>query len=254
MKRLLQIEWLKLASYRTFYVFTIAYALLILGVYYGFDKLITIGILDLSVVYKFPNVWYYAAYVATWFAPVLCLLIINLVANEFSFKTLRQHIIDGLTREQVLYAKLFLAAALSIAGGLVAGLTGLIVGLIKSGAGTDGAIFQNIDYLLRLIWMTFGLQTAAILITLLVKRSALSILVFLGFMWIIEPLIGNIWLKDLYPYFPLNAFDNIVASPISIDPPSFGMHSTPIGVMIAAIIYPFIYIAASIYIIKKKDY
>ena len=254
MKRLLQLEVLKLATYRTFYVFIIAYALLILGVYYGFDKLVQIGIVDISVVYKFPKVWYYSTYVGTWFAPILCLLIINLIANEFSFKTFRQHIIDGLTRQQVLYTKLILAAVFSIFGGLVAGLTGLIVGLIKSGAGSDGAIFQHTEYLLRLIWMTFGLQTAAILITLLVRRSALSILVFLGLFWIVEPIIGNVWFKSMYPYFPLNALDALIASPISLDPPSFGMQSTPAGVIIAALVYPIIYIAASIYIVKKKDW
>ncbi len=253
MKRLLQIEWLKLASYRTFYVFTGFYVLLIFSVYYGFDKIIHIGLLDLSVVYKFPNVWYYIAYVSSWFAPVLGLLMINLVSNEFSFRTLRQHIIDGLSREEILKSKLLLAGVISIGAGLVALLSGLIFGFIKGGGANSGDIFSEMGYLLRAMWVCFGLMTAAILISLLVRRSALSILIFIALYWIVEPIIGRAWLSDFYPYFPLNSLDEFISSPISFESVSFGKQTTPQGVNIAAIIYPILFILASWRLIKTKD-
>lgn len=253
MKRLLQIEWLKLASYRTFYVFTGFYVLLIFLVYYGFDRFTTTPMINLSVVYQFPNVWYYIAYVSSWFAPVLGLLMINLVSNEFSFRTLRQHVIDGLSREEILKSKLLLAAVISIGAGLVALMSGLLFGFTKGGGANSGDIFSEMTYLLRAMWVCFGLMSAAILISLIVRRSALSILVFISLYWIVEPILGRAWLSDLYPYFPLNSLDEFISSPFSFDSVSFGKQSTPTGVNIAALIYPILFIAASWRLIKTKD-
>ena len=254
MIRLLQIEWLKIARYRTFYVFTGFYVLLIFLVYYGFDKIIHIGMLDLSVVYKFPDVWYYVAYVSSWFAPVLGLLMINLVSNEFTFRTLRQHIIDGLSREEILKSKLLLAAMISLGAGLVALFSGLLFGFTKGGAASGMDIFSEMGYLLRVVWVCFGLMAAAILISLLVRRSALSILIFIAIYWIIEPLVGRVWLSDLYPYFPLNSLDEFISSPISFESVQFGKRSTPLGVNIAGLIYPVVFVLASWRIMKTKDF
>jgi len=253
MIKLLKIEWLKIARYRTFYIFSGLYVLLLFAIYYGFDRIIHIGFLDLSIVYKFPDVWYYAAYVSSFLAPVLGLLMINLLANEFSFRTLRQNVVDGLSREQAFASKLVLSGMLSICAGVMVLLTGLVVGLIRGGMPAGADLWLRSEFILRTIWQTFGILTAALLITLIIRRSALAILAFLALMWIIEPIIGNLILKDIYSYFPLNSLDEFIPSPISFDPPSFGYHSTPTGVMIAALIYPFVFIAAGFYLIKRKD-
>ena len=253
MKRLLEIEWLKIASYRTFYVFAGLYVLLIFLVYYGFDKLLHLGPIDLSIVYKFPDVWYYIAYVSSWFAPVLALLMINLVSNEFTFRTLRQQVIDGLSRREILFSKLLLAGLLSVGAGIVALLSGLLIGFLKGGMPTGDGLYAEMGYLLRTIWVCFGMMTAAILVSLLVRRAALSILVFLAMFWIIEPIIGRAWLTDVYPYFPLNSLDEFITSPIQLESINFGKNPTPMGVNIAGILYPLLFIAASLRIIERKD-
>jgi hypothetical protein len=96
-------------------------------------------------------------------------------------------------------------------------------------------------------------MTAAILIALLVRRSALSILVFLAFYWIIEPLVGRIWLTEIYPYFPLNSLDEFISSPIQMESIKLGKQATPFWVTIAGIIYPIIFILTSLQIIRNKD-
>ncbi len=96
MKRLLHIEWLKVSSYRSFYVFTGIYAILIFFTYFGVNSFLNLGpLFDVNSVYKFPNVWYFVSYVSSWFSPILSILMILLVCNEFAFRTLRQHIIDS---------------------------------------------------------------------------------------------------------------------------------------------------------------
>lgn len=255
MKRLLHIEWLKVSSYRSFYVFAGIYAILIFFTYYGVNSFLNLGpLFDVNSVYKFPNVWYFVSYVSSWFSPILSLLMIQLVCNEFTFRTLRQHVIDGLSREELLYSKLLLAAILSVNAGCLAFLSGLLFGLTKGGIPTTTDFFNETTYLLRVIWSSFGMMTAALLIALVVRRSALSILVFLAFYWIIEPLAGRIWLTEIYPYFPLNSLDEFISSPIQMESIKFGKQATPKGVTIAGIIYPFLFITASFQILKKKDF
>ena len=254
MKRLLHIEWLKVSSYRSFYVFTGIYALLIFFTYFGVNSFLNLGpLFDVNSVYKFPNVWYFVSYVSSWFSPILSILMILLVCNEFAFRTLRQHIIDGLSREELLTSKLLMAAILSVYAGCLALVSGLLFGLTKGGIPTSTDFFSETTYLLRTIWSSFGMMTAAILIALLVRRSALSILVFILFYWIIEPLVGRIWFNEIYPYFPLNSLDEFISSPINMESIKFGKQTTPFGVTIAGIIYPIIFVLASLQYIRKKD-
>jgi ABC-2 type transport system permease protein len=253
MKQLLTIEWMKVRNYRTFHIFLGLYVLLILAVYYGFNKFKVSGPIDLSAVYKFPDVWYYTAYVSTWFAAIPAILMINLVSNEITYKTMRQHIIDGMSRRDFLIGKLLMAAGISVLTGVVVFLTGLIIGSLK---GPSANIFEGISditYVLRAMWVSFGMMTGAILIALMVKRSALSILVFLAALWIIEPLLGNIWLSDIYAYFPFNSLDEFIVSPIDIKAIHFGKTSTPWDVTLAGIIYPLLFIAGSYHLLKTKD-
>jgi ABC-type transport system involved in multi-copper enzyme maturation permease subunit len=254
MKRLLSIEWLKVSSYRSFYVFTGIYTVLIFFTYFGINSFLNLGpLFDVNSVYKFPNVWYFVSYVSSWFSPILSLLMIQLVCNEFAFRTMRQHVIDGLSREELLTSKLLMAAILSVYAGCITLLTGLLFGLTKGGIPTSADFFSETTYLLRAIWSSFGMMTAAILIALLVRRSALSILVFLAFYWIIEPLAGRIWFKEIYPYFPLNSLDEFISSPFQMESIKLGKQATPMGVTIAGIIYPIIFVLASLQYILKKD-
>jgi hypothetical protein len=254
MKRLVQLEWMKVSGYRTFWVFLGMYVLLIFLVYYGFDSVLKLGI-SMGSVYRFPDVWYYVAYVSSWFAPILGLMMINIMANEFTFKTLRQEIIDGLSRTEFLAAKLAFAAIISIVAGLEALLAGLSIGLFKGDQGFTKELFFQLDYLLRISWVFFGMMSAAILITLLLRRSALAILIFLAMYWIAEPLAGRIWLADIYPYFPLNSLDEFITSPISLESPvpNFGRIPTQTGVLIAGLIWPVVFNLISFQLIKSKD-
>jgi hypothetical protein len=67
-------------------------------------------------------------------------------------------------------------------------------------------------------------------------------------------LAGRIWLKEIYPYFPLNSIDEFISSPIQLESIKLGKQATPIGVTISGIIYPFLFIIASLQILKKKDF
>jgi ABC-type transport system involved in multi-copper enzyme maturation permease subunit len=253
MKKLVELEWLKIKSYRTFYIFSASWLVLNILVYWGFDKLIQQTPIDLSVAYRFPQVWYFAGYVSTWFAAIPALLMINLVSNEISFRTMRQHITDGLSRTDFIKGKIALAAGFGIITMLVVLISGTLFGAIKGNQQDWSHYFNEMLFILRAGWVTFGMMCAGLLISLLVKKSALSILVFLGAYWIIEPLAGNVWLQDIYPYFPLNSLDEFISSPFQLKTIQFGKSSTPAGVTIAGLVYPLLFIAGAFGLMKKND-
>jgi ABC-type transport system involved in multi-copper enzyme maturation permease subunit len=253
MKKLLHLEWLKLKSYRTFYIFTGAWLVLILLVYWGFDRFVNQSPIDLSIAYRFPNVWYFAGYVSTWFSAIPALLMINLVSNEISFRTMRQQVTDGLSRDEFITGKLLIALSMSILTMALVWVSGTLFGFIKGQNQNWAAYLQDTLYIVRAGWVTFGMMTAALLVALLVRKSALAILVFLGVYWIIEPIAGYLWMKDLYPYFPLNSLDEFISSPFQIEQIQFGKSATPMGVSIAGIVYPLLFIAGSFKIMRSRD-
>jgi len=253
MKQLLSIEWLKLKGYRTFYIFLGLYAVLVFAGYFGFDKLIKNGFVDLSVVYRFPNVWYYAGYISSWFSLIPAILMINLITNEIAFRTFRQHIIDGLSRHETLFSKIGLAAIIAIGAAMLVFFTGLIVGIFKGGSFPTPNNLLHLEYVLRSFWVSFGTMCAGIFLALLIKRAALAILALLIMYWVIEPLIGRLWFPELYPYFPLNSLDDFISSPIQFENIQFGLTTTSIGVTIAGLIWPLIFIYGSYLLLKKSD-
>ena len=56
--------------------------------------------------YHFPDIWQNLTYISTYFQPILAIIVIISLTNEFSFKTIRQNIIDGFDRKDFLVSKL----------------------------------------------------------------------------------------------------------------------------------------------------
>lgn len=73
----------------------------------------------------------------------LAIIVIFFVCNEFSNKTIRQNIINGLSRTEFILSKLYLILIFSLAATLLIFLTGLILGLIHSKDVDIGDIFSN---------------------------------------------------------------------------------------------------------------
>lgn len=250
---LLKIEWIKIKQYRTFWVFIGIFILSTLTVYWAFDRFAQSGPTDLSQVYRFPQAWYFSSYVGSWFTLFLALLTINLVSNEISFRTLRQHITDGMTASEVIRSKVLLIAAISLGAMVFTMLTCLTIALIKGTISSAMLDTKMLIYPARLFWNCFGLCSAGMMIALLMKRSALSILVFLGWYWLLEPILGRAWLKDVYAFFPLNSLDEFVPSPFSIDPPGFGLRYTGTTELILGLIFPIVFIIISYRLLRSRD-
>jgi len=121
MLRLLKIEWNKIYSYKTTRIFLILYFVLLASM--GFLAMIikpSVGGVSINLVklgaYIFPSVWQNIAYFADFGSIFLAIIIITNITNEYSYRTIKQNLIDGLTKKEFLLSKLlvsFIFAVLS---------------------------------------------------------------------------------------------------------------------------------------------
>nr|MBP6315261.1 ABC transporter permease [Chitinophagaceae bacterium] len=179
--QLLKIEWLKIKNYRTFWILIGIFVSLYLIWNYGLNKffvqLNSSSMNFTSESYSFPYVWNTMAYVYSWFVFFLCMFLIISMANEYTFKTQRQQIIDGMHRLDFLHAKVLLILAVSVCASLFYAVICFCFGLLSGGSG----MFEQIHMLLYVFIFTVNYLSFAALLTLFVKRSGLSIIIFLAY-------------------------------------------------------------------------
>src|ERR1051325_9413689 len=112
MRRLLQIEFIKIKSYRSFWAICAIYALILILVTSTLKMVESED--PAHSFFSFPDVWHHLAYVASFLNLLPGILIIMLVANEYTFRTFRQNLIDGLAREEIVYSKFILIGAIAL--------------------------------------------------------------------------------------------------------------------------------------------
>src|SRR6476620_12789663 len=112
MLHLLKIEWLKVKNYRTFWILGGLFLLSIFGInYIAFSiheeqSKSAMANAIMGSPFNFPEVWHTITYMSSFLLFIPGLLMIISITNEFSFKTHRQNIIDGLSRTQFIHVKL----------------------------------------------------------------------------------------------------------------------------------------------------
>ncbi len=225
MNRLLQIELNKIRTYRTFWILTGLYLVILLGVFLSgklfTDFLISKGGdqfngIDLKNIpfYAFPDVWQNMTYVAGFLKFIMAIYVIISITNEINYNTLRQNIIDGMSRSDFLVSKLMLIFVLSLISTVFLLLCGLSFGFLFSQKSQLHYIFQYTQFLPGHFLQLSTYLIFALFIGLLIKRSGLAMGLLFLYTLIIEPLITFRikieWIKGL---FPLKAINNLIRFP-----------------------------------------
>lgn len=220
MLQIIKIEWLKVKNYRTFWVFIVLGLLAILAPNFIIHNIFIEKIpqeaqkLLGQSIYDFPLVWQTVASVSSYTSGIFSLLLITLVTNEFTYKTHRQNIIDGWERSDFVLSKLFWVAALS----LLAFLASLIAILIFGGIyGKTGFSLENSRYLFYYLLQVVVSLCLALLLAVLVKRTGLAIILFLGYIMFLEQLIVSVikhYFGNIGGLLPLQAGDELLPFPV----------------------------------------
>ena len=213
---LLQIEWLKVKKYNTFWIISLLFLILIaLTNHFIISGIMNAGAKGVNVLvadYSFSNVWNKVSYITKVFSGLLSVIIIILTTNEFQFRTNRQNIIDGWKREQFFHAKWGVVIVLSLVVTIYAVLQGIFFGLSGGSPFADiGNNFINILYVFILTLNYFGL---ALTLSLFLKRSGMVIIIFLLYSYIVELLLNQFLSAKMHStlgyYLPMDSSANLL--------------------------------------------
>lgn len=265
MLHLLKIEWLKIKGYKTFWILTTLFLVSIVGVNY-FVFYLKQGITQgnnstvnavLGSPFDFPNVWHTVTYFSSFLLFIPGLMIITSITNEYSFKTHRQNIIDGWSRFQFINIKIVLIVIISFLATLFVFLTCMFYGFLAgSSFDIDKIQFVGYFFIQALSYCMF-----ALLISVLIKRSGLSIGLFFLYCFIIENFLGAILnnmggVKSISgpgDFLPLNTVDNLIPFPFFRNLVQLGTMPSIYILLSLSGVYLFLYYYASVIRFKKQD-
>lgn len=226
MLHLLAIDLKKLTSYRTFWVICGLY-FITLGVsaasgmellkwlahtFQDFGSKLNISRIP---IYHFPDVWLNLIWCAGLLKIMLAIMVVISVTNEFTYRTLRQNIIDGLSRAEFIFSKILTNVLLSLMSVVMIFVIGLITGLIYSPVLSVDAILTDLEFFPAYFLEVFFFLSYALMIGILVQRSGLTIILLLFsrlIEFIIVAKVDNV-ASELVPYFPMQSVWNLIAWP-----------------------------------------
>ena len=223
MLRLLNIEFLKLKYNRASRFLIIAYFVSLSSIALIAAIKFDIGPVKFHLaemgIFNFPYIWHFNTFVAALLKVFLLLVIVSMVANEYSNKTLKQNLIDGLSKKEFILSKFYMVVAFSLISTFFVFTVSIILGLIYSDFNEPSIIFSDLEFLLAYFIKLLGFFSFGLFLGILIKRSAFAVgamivwLMFEGFSkgmlyWKLRPLVD-----DVMQFFPLESMSNLINQP-----------------------------------------
>lgn len=265
MIHLLRIELNKLRSFRAFWILTGMYFLglggMLLSIQGVFNTLFDEHIPppmqsafgDLWDFYSLPDGWHKMSWIASLFNYLLPIVVIIIVSSEFSYKTVRQNIINGMSRAQWMTGKLLLMAFFALASTMVLFLITLFMGLFHSDLGEGAQLFSQMGYILGYFIQTTGYLTLAMLLSILIRNTGVTIGIMTLYSFFLELVIEYRFDESVRGFFPLRAFSNLVKNPILEQAETFHPVVLNPQDLIVSLGYIGLFATLGFWVLKKRD-
>lgn len=278
MFRLLNIEFHKLKHNTASKVLTLIYFLLLtstaLVAMINFEFAgESFHLADMGI-FNFPYIWHLNTWLSATIKFFLLMVIVSMMANEYSNKTLKQNLIDGLSKKEFILSKFYTVVVFALISTVFVFVVSLILGYLYSDFTEFSIVFSDLDYLLALFIKLVGFFSFGLFMGILVKRSAFAvggIIVWFiiesftkGYLfWQYRGTDSNIP-ENIMQFFPLESMSNLIKEPftrfsavksvanlvgedLSKD---FSVHFTDI---IIVSVWTFIFIYLSYRLLKRRD-
>jgi ABC-type transport system involved in multi-copper enzyme maturation permease subunit len=230
MLRLAALEFFKLRNTRYFWVLSAFFLLFLLSVpiaskalldYLGGigESISDLGILASELpIFDFVDIWQNLTWVYKNFSILLGFIVVISVCNEYSYGTVKQNVIDGLSRREYLWSKISFIIAISAIAAGAAFIIGLIMGMLWSPVKEFSFIIKNLLFIPAYFFHLVGFQLFCLLIAVLIRRSGFVLALLIFYIYVIERIAYAIlrfqyelnWIADL---LPLQAIGGVIPFP-----------------------------------------
>lgn len=225
MFRLLSLELHKLLLNRTskiliFISFILPFFIIILSSL----KINVFGFFTLELgelgVFNFPIIWHLTTFFASQFKFFFAIVVVSMIGNEYSNKTLKQNLIDGLSKKEFILSKFFAIVFFSLISTVLIGLLSLCIGLYYSSYTEFNIIIKETIFLVAYFVKLVGFFSLCLFFGMLIKRSAFA-LAFLFILYILEWIAFGLmaWklqvntAEKIQNFFPLKSMYKLIEQP-----------------------------------------
>ncbi|MAP53775.1 ABC transporter permease [Altibacter sp.] len=277
MLRLLNIELQKLRYNRAAKVISIVYFVLITFIALIASIEFNFGSFNFRVadqgIFNFPFIWHFNSYMGALLKIFLAIVIVSMMSNEYSYRTLKQNLIDGLSKREFVISKFLTVLLFAVISTIFLFIVSFILGMSFSDYKEIGIIFSDFEYILAYFIKLVAFFSFCLFLGVLVKRSAFA-LGFLIIWYIIEKILYGVleWrlfrdsdvAETVMQFFPLEAMSNLIIEPFSRlgavqsaasqlgDAFTKSYDVSPIAIGIA-LVWTFLFIYWSFLILKGRD-
>ena len=178
-------------------------------------------------IFNFPYIWHFNTYIAAILKFFLLLVIVSMMSNEYSYKTLKQNLIDGLSKKEFILSKFYTVIAFAVISTVFVFVVSLVLGLVYSDYNEFAIIVSDLDYLLAFFIKLVGFFSFGLFLGILVKRSAFAVGAM--FVWLIVESMFKGYLywafrsadktgdkvDAIMQFLPLEAMTNLIKEPFS---------------------------------------
>lgn len=273
MIRLLQIELQKLLLNRTskiliFISFILPLCVIVLSaIKINFFGFFTLELGELGI-FNFPIVWHINTYFSALFKFFFAIVVVSMIGNEYSNKTLKQNLIDGMSKKEFILSKFYTILFFSLISSLIIFIISLILGFVYSSYNEWSIIMRGIEFIPAYFFKLVGFFAFCLFLSVLAKRSAFALaFLFIDFIleWILFGIIAwksNVDMAEkVQSFLPLTSMSNLIKQPfqriaMSKFPEKNSLdydYAVHFDTTLIVILWTAIFIYSAYYLLKKRD-
>lgn len=260
MFRLLKIELTKILNNRTVWIIFGLHFLLLAPIAFGFKQIlqnINVNIGDVDVaqaaldgfsVFNYPGIWHNMTYLGSWFQLFFAIIVVVLVTNEYTYRTIKQNIIDGMSKLEILAAKQLMIVLLSLVATLLIALLTIILGKNP----TEVSMLTGSAYLFKYFFSLIVYLNFAYLLSSWLKKAGLTIGLLFLYTLVIENLVAFKLPEQVASFLPMNLINSLIPNPmVAYFKPDEIVAFTNIN-LLAAGLYWFVFVLLVFFTLKRS--
>jgi ABC-type transport system involved in multi-copper enzyme maturation permease subunit len=280
MKRLLSIELQKIWQNKASKVLTITYFTIISLITLVSLIEFEIGPIKIDIgstgVFNFPYIWHFNTYLVSILKIFLSIVVVSMVANEYSYGTFKQNLIDGMTKKEFIVSKFLVIVLFSLFATIIVAIITLFLGYTYSSYTETSIVFSQLEYLVAFFVKHVAFFSFCLFLGVLVKKSAFALgflffwnivegiaMIILGFV-IFDHKKDQALIDKINDFFPLESMANLIKEPFTrvdivktvgkqVGEQFTKDYSVPTTGLLITITWTIIFILGAYYIIKKRD-
>jgi ABC-type transport system involved in multi-copper enzyme maturation permease subunit len=198
------------------------------------------------------------------------------MANEYSYKTLKQNLIDGLSKKEFILSKFYTVVAFALASTIFVFVVSLILGLSYSDYNEFSIITSDLEYIVAFFIKLVGFFSFGLFLGILVKRSAFAIgamvvwligeSIFKGYLFYSFKNTENTSEKvdGIMQFLPLEAMTNLIKEPFSrlgavrsvanqVGETITKSYAVDFSTILIVCVWTFVFVYLSLALLKKRD-